>query len=1374
MSPLSAISNLPSTSYHHPVATPPPNSTKLNPYLPLPQSSTATTSLFTNSSFLPSLPPTSLHRTVVHILDADEIATPRSSPAVSLISRSAQEAYDQALLALRLAQDEDAVVYHFIASGLDGTVHEVENPESWLSEPLGSSPSPNNAAGIDEDPLLAAYEATSLSLLKLTRRAQRPFVHHKAESLRLVVNFLPLSLSVDNVIDVVLAIPAPKEKLRSSLTNVDEVVVVEGGNGKYGTAWASVVDALEGLDVPIRSILVASTTSSSDITAALSASSPITRLGHATTHTIPSTSIAIPSPETTYTNLLSSSPSPLEILNDPAHLAANESTSPLYAFGKAVAIRKERARLVELAKKLLKASTTTKQLHEALSAWLLVRDEPAAAAAGAQVHAAITSIKGDEQELLELGSKGHWTKRALWIVISNAWAADLASSGLHHALASGLDINLLVYETSPSPFSPNGPAQPPKDRKKDLALYALNMGDVYVASVAVYADYAGVINAMREAERYAGPGLVLAYLPWGEKEDGEVVSPQEMAGPLERLRETKRAVSGGWWPMFRWNPSLADDKRFTLDSSHIKAALSEFVDRQSHLSQLTLATPAIDPSVTSSAGTDLVAARKEKARKAYDALLNSLDGPGLLVLYASDGGSAEKVAKRLVGRAKMRGVGATLRVLDEIASSVVDSLAEEKNVLVLTSTAGQGEAPQNGREFNKALAKLTTASNRLAETKITVFGMGDSHYWPRPEDAGYYNKPAKDFFPKLLSLGCAELCPLGLGDDSDPDGYQTGYKPFEASLWRALGVDSVEVAEEKEEVVANEHIKIASDYLRGTILDGLADTTTGAIGASDAQLTKFHGTYMQDDRDIRESLKAQGLEPAYSFMIRVRMPGGVCDSKQWLAMDHISDEHGNGTFKLTTRQTFQFHGIIKAHLKKAMQAINRSLLDTIAACGDVNRNVQCTVNPAFSKTHEAVYNFSKALSEHLLPSTSAYHEIWLDKKKVGGDAVQPLESEPLYGPYYLPRKFKIAVAVPPDNSVDVFTNDVGFIAIVENDEVIGYNVSVGGGMGVTHGNKKTYPRLGDVIGFVTPEEGCKVAEAIMLVQRDNGNRQDRKNARLKYTVDRLTLPKFKALVEERFGKPLARARSYSFNTNLDSYGWAQGHDGRWHFTMFIENGRVEDSSRHQFKSGLKEIAQVHKGQFRLTANQHLILSNVEPADLGEIKRLLAKWGLDNIDHSGLRLSSSACVAFPTCGLAMAESERYLPLLVDKVEKICEEAGIRNDDLVMRMTGCPNGCARPWAAEVAFVGKAPGSYMMMLGGNHTGTRLNKPFLESATEPEILAVLKPMIKRWALERHDGERFGDWTIRAGYIKPTTHGSKFWEESFPAPPPSAPAIMA
>ncbi|RSH80210.1 hypothetical protein EHS25_007220 [Saitozyma podzolica] len=1359
MSLLDALSKLPGKCYAHPISSAPSSASKLNPYLPLPSAG----NLLTNAAFLSTLP-TPPAGTLINVLAADALATLRSEKAVALISRTAQEAYDHALLGLRLAQDEKAVVYHYISSEVEGAIEEVKDVQGWLDSALGSPNLNGHCDCVDADTaiaqaLLKAYNAASLSLLKLTRRAQRPFTDHHCESSRLVINYLPSSISADNVLDVSLATPAPRDKLRHAAESVNEVIVVEAGSGKYGTAWASVVDALDGLAAPVRSILVGANASSAEITGAISATALVTRIGAAlAAPTVLPTSITVPTPETTYTNLLHASPAPLDILNDPTKLSANESTSPLYAFGKAIALRRERGLLVELAKKVLKAPNTRPEVHEALAQWLLVRNEPGSGEAGKKIEAALTGATGDEAELLELGCKGHWEKSALWIVISNSWAHDLASSGLHHALASGLDINLLVYETAPSPFSPLAPKQTPKERKKDLALYALNMGDVYVSSVAVYADYAGVIDAMREAEAYEGPGLVLAYLPWGEKEDGEDVGG-EKAGPLERLRETKRAVSGGWWPMFRWNPSLPDHKKFSLQSPRIKQALSEFLDRQTHLSQLTLATPAIDRSINSSAGTDIIAARKEKARRAYDALVNSLDSPGLLVLYASDGGNAEKVAKRLVARAKMRGVAATIRVLDEIAQTIPESLGAEKNVVVITSTAGQGEAPQNGRKFLKALPKLDLArtKEKLAETKLTVFGMGDSNYWPRKEDYIYYNKLAKDLFPKLLALGARELAPLGLGDDSDPDGYETGYKPFQASLWRALGVDSVEVVEAQEETVANEHIKIASAYLRGTILEGLADQSTGAIGASDAQLTKFHGTYMQDDRDLRESLKAQGLEPAYSFMIRVRMPGGVCTPKQWLALDAIADEHGNSTFKLTTRQTFQFHGVVKKNLKPAMQDINKSLLDTIAACGDVNRNVQCSVNPHLSHIHHTVYDFAKAISDHLLPSTSAYHEIWLDQKKVGGEAVQDLE--PLYGTTYLPRKFKIAVAVPPDNAVDVFTNDLGFIAIVENDQVVGYNVTVGGGMGVTHSNKKTYPRLGDVLGFVRPEDGRLAAEKVMLTQRDNGNRQDRKNARLKYTVDRMGVENFKAEVERRMGKPFEPARRFTFESNLDTYGWVQGRDGKWHFTMFIENGRVEDNSRHQFKTGLCEIAKVHKGDFRLTANQHCILSGVASEDLPEIKRLLAKWGLDNINHSSLRLSSSSCVALPTCGLAMAEAERYFPLLVDKVEAIMEENGLAKDALVMRMTGCPNGCARPWNAEIAFVGKAPGSYMMMLGGSHKGDRLSKPWKSQVTEPEILELLRPLIKRWATEREDGEHFGDWVIRNKIVGETTHGTNFWE---------------
>jgi sulfite reductase (NADPH) hemoprotein beta-component len=842
MALIEALANLPSQTYTHPIAATSSSAAKLNPYLPLPSSA----SLLTNTTYLPSLPRTT--QGVVHILGAETVNPPRSDRSLVIISRSAQEAYDHGLLALRVAKDEKVVVYHFVApSALDGEVSEVTDARAWLDGEI-ASPKINghldHAGEVDGD-LRKAYELSSLSLLKVTRRVQKPFEHRSGESSKLVINFTTSPVEGENVLDISLVNPLPKDKIASAAKG-KQVVVVEGGDGKFGAAWASVVDALEEEESTPRSVLVGSGVSSSDISSAIASESPISKIGQAiTTGSISSSSIVIPSAESTYTALLDSSPTPLEILNDPKHLLANETTSPLYAFGKAVAIRQEREKLVTLAKKVLKASGTRQAVHEALAHWLVVRDEAESAEAGKKVESAIgSSASGDEAEIAKLGKSGQWEKRALWIVISNSWATDLASSGLHHALASALDINLLVYETAPSPFSPNAPAQQPKDRKKDLALYALNMGDVYVASVAVYADYAGVLNAMREAESYPGPGLVLAYLPWGDKEDGEVVGGDEKTGPLERLKETKRAVSGGWWPMFRWNPLSAEDKRFTLDSAHIKTVLTEFLDRQSHLSQLTLATPAIDSSIVSSVGTDLVAKRKEKARAAYDALLNSLDGPGLLVLYASDGGNAEKVAKRLVGRAKMRGVAATIKVMDEIATSVTETFAEEKNVLLITSTAGQGEAPQNGREFFKAIGKLPK-SESATETKFTVFAMGDSKYWPRKEDYIYYNKAGKDMFNRLTSAGFAELLPLGLGDDSDPDGYMTGYKPFEAGLWRALGVDSVEVAEVQEETVANEHIKTASNYLRGTILDGLADTTTGAIGPSDGQLTKFHGTYMQ-------------------------------------------------------------------------------------------------------------------------------------------------------------------------------------------------------------------------------------------------------------------------------------------------------------------------------------------------------------------------------------------------------------------------------------------------------------------------------------------------------------------------------------------------
>lgn len=735
----------------------------------------------------------------------------------------------------------------------------------------------------------------------------------------------------------------------------------------------------------------------------------------------------------------------------------------------------------------------------------------------------------------------------------------------------------------------------------------------------------------------------------------------------------------------------------------------------------------------------------------------------MTVLFASDGGNAENLAKRLANRGKARGLKSMFMAMDDYP---VEDLNNEENVIFVSSTAGQGEFPQNGRNFWEAVKNSTDLD--LVNVKFSTFALGDSHYWPRKEDKHYYNKPGKDLHARLLELGAQQLVACGLGDDQDPDGYQTGYQEWEPKIWDALGVGNVEGLPEEPAPITNEDIKIGSNFLRGTIVEGLQDPSTGAISAADQQLTKFHGTYMQDDRDLRDERKAQGLEPAYSFMIRCRLAGGVATPDQWVQMDDIANSLGNETMKLTTRQTFQFHGIVKAKLKPAMQAINRALMTTIAACGDVNRNVMCSSLPTMSVLHGQAHAAAKKISDHLLPGAAsiAYHEIWLKGMegekdlKLAGDAVQDLE--PMYGPTYLPRKFKITIAVPPHNDTDVYAHDIGLIAIQgEDGQLAGFNVLAGGGMGATHNMKKTYPQIGRMFGYVPKDEVHIACEKIMLIQRDNGDRKNRKQARLKYTIDRMTVEGFKSEVERIWGKKFEEPRPFKFESNVDSFGWLKDERGLNHFTMFIENGRIEDTADFKMKSGLREIAQHHKGEFRLTGNQHLILSNVADADLPQMKQLLAKYKLDNVNFSGLRLSSSACVAFPTCGLAMAESERYLPELVTKLEGALEENGLRQESIVMRMTGCPNGCARPWLAEVAFVGKAYGAYNMYLGGGYHGNRLNKLYRSSIKEEEILEIMKPMLKQYALERNEGERFGDFVIRKGIIVATKGGQDFHENT-------------
>ncbi len=555
-----------------------------------------------------------------------------------------------------------------------------------------------------------------------------------------------------------------------------------------------------------------------------------------------------------------------------------------------------------------------------------------------------------------------------------------------------------------------------------------------------------------------------------------------------------------------------------------------------------------------------------------------------------------------------------------------------------------------------------------------------------------------------------------------------------------------------------EEIKEKSDYLRGTLKEVMLDRISAGIPDEDNRLMKHHGSYLQDDRDLRNERQKQKLEPAYQFMLRVRMPGGVSTPEQWLVMDELAQKYGNNTLKLTTRETFQMHGILKWNMKKTIQKINAALLDTIAACGDVNRNVMCASNPYQSEIHAEVYEWSKKLSDDLLPRTRAYHEIWLDEERVAG--TPDTETEPMYGPLYLPRKFKIGIAVPPSNDIDVFSQDLGFIAIVEEGRLIGFNVAIGGGMGMTHGDTATYPQLSKVIGFCKPEQLYDVAEKTITIQRDYGNRSVRKNARFKYTVDRLGLENVKAELENRLGWQLDEAKPYHFDHNGDRYGWVKGVKGKWHFTMFIEGGRVTDYENYKLMTGLREIAKVHTGDFRLTSNQNLIIGNVSSQKKKQISALIEQYGLtDGRQHSALRRSSMACVALPTCGLAMAEAERYLPKLIDKIEDIVDENGLRDEEITIRMTGCPNGCARHALGEIGFIGKAPGKYNMYLGAAFDGSRLSKMYRENIGEEEILSELRTILPRYAKEREEGEHFGDFVIRAGIIKATTDGTNFHE---------------
>ncbi|KAJ1679782.1 Sulfite reductase [NADPH] subunit beta, partial [Spiromyces aspiralis] len=790
-----------------------------------------------------------------------------------------------------------------------------------------------------------------------------------------------------------------------------------------------------------------------------------------------------------------------------------DATNPEFGFGKIAHTIHLRELLARNVSDLLADPSVflSPDLSAALSRWLEGKDDPTVASV--ENAAAIVGLLKDEllppsaasgnnsnlntqtTTLVEaiLDAADLLPLHSNWLIGADEWAYDLGNSGVHHLIASGLNINMLVLDTLPYSQRKSSSEAIAKGRKKDIGLYAMNYGNTYVASVAVYSSYTHVLQALLEADAFPGPSIVLAYLPSAEG----VTRPSH--SPIIALQESKLAVDSGYWPLYRWNPLAADDvdqsKRFILDSPKIRDELRKFLKRDNTLALLGRDQPRLHTALAESAE-----ARETKKATAthrdVDQLLSGLQGPPLLVLFASDNGNAEETARRVERGGKRRGMTVRCMPMDEFE---VDELTFEKTVVFCVSTAGQGEFPTNGREFWKA---LSSASINLNETQFAVFGLGDSHYWPREEDHIYYNKPGKDLDKKLVELGGRQLVSLHLGDDQDPDGWETGFHAWESKIWEALNLDVVEgVVVDEPQKITDEQNKVNSNYLRGTIREALEDESSGTMNEYDLKILKFHGSYGQDDRDLRPERLVRGEEKAYSFMIRVRLPAGVATPDQWLAMDRLADEYGNQTMKITTRQTFQLHGVLKRNLRATMRGINRALMDTIAACGDVNRNVVASANPHQAELHPEIVELARGISSHLLPKTSAYHEIWINDEQVAGDAVQ--DYEPLYGPAYLPRKFKVAIAIPPENDVDVFAYDLGYIAVLDErqENILGYNVVIGGGMGMTHNNKKTYPRLATALGYVPKDKAIEVGEKVMLVQRDHGDRSNRKHARLKYTVD---------------------------------------------------------------------------------------------------------------------------------------------------------------------------------------------------------------------------------------------------------------------------------
>ena len=565
----------------------------------------------------------------------------------------------------------------------------------------------------------------------------------------------------------------------------------------------------------------------------------------------------------------------------------------------------------------------------------------------------------------------------------------------------------------------------------------------------------------------------------------------------------------------------------------------------------------------------------------------------------------------------------------------------------------------------------------------------------------------------------------------------------------------------------NERLKGQSDYLRGGIAEDLKDGLTGGFKGDNFQLIRFHGMYEQDDRDIRAARVESKLEPKKNVMLRCRLPGGIINPQQWLGIDEFAEKHTDyGSIRITNRQTFQFHGVLKDDIKPMHQWLHQLGLDSLATAGDVNRNVLCTSNPVESELHAEAYEWAKKISEHLLPKTNAYADIWLDGEKLFStelskpttkEASDP--TEPILGNTYLPRKFKTAVVIPPHNDVDLHANDLNFVAIGENGKLVGFNVLVGGGLSFEHGNTKTFPELAYEFGFVKLDDVLKVAEAVVTTQRDWGNRSDRKNAKTRYTIQRVGADRFAAEVEKRAGITFEATRPYEFTSRGDRIGWVEGVDKKWHLTLFIENGRLLDFPGRPLKTGVRKIAEIHTGDFRLTANQNIIVANVSADQKEKIEQIARDHALIVDSVTPLRKQAMACVSLPTCPLAMAEAERYLPSFIDTLDDIMAKHGVADDTIITRITGCPNGCGRAMLAEIALVGKAPGRYNLHVGGNLIGTRIPKLYKENIATDEIITIIDDWIKDWSENREDGEAFGDFAIRREIVKPVIDSAKdFW----------------